>query len=81
MSRPTIRIELSRPTLEEAVTATSKGVLTMNAVNNPEMEWQVRRIPLDAILVDPTVQQRAAGTSQDVIDEYASLESLKRLPR
>lgn len=43
----------------------------MNAVNNPEVEWQVRRIPLDAIQVDPTVQQRAAGTSQDVVDEYA----------
>ena len=43
----------------------------MNAVNDPEVEWQVRRIPLDAIQVDPTVQQRAAGTSQDVVDEYA----------
>ena len=29
------------------------------------------RIPLDAIQIDPTVQQRAAGTSQDVVDEYA----------
>jgi ParB-like nuclease domain len=29
------------------------------------------RIPLDAIQVDPTVQQRAAGTSQEVVDEYA----------
>jgi hypothetical protein len=43
----------------------------MNAANNPEVEWQVRRIPLDAIRVDPTVQQRAAGTCQDVVDEYA----------
>jgi ParB-like nuclease domain len=43
----------------------------MNAANNPEVEWQVRRIPLDAIRVDPTVQQRAAGTSQDIIDEYS----------
>ena len=29
------------------------------------------RIPLHAIQVDPTVQQRAAGTSQDVVDDYA----------
>jgi hypothetical protein len=43
----------------------------MNAVNNPDVEWQVRRIPLDAIQVDPAVQQRAAGTCQDVVDEYA----------
>jgi hypothetical protein len=43
----------------------------MNAVNNPEVEWQVRRIPLNAIQADPTVQQRAAGTSRDVVDEYA----------
>ena len=43
----------------------------MNAVNNPDVEWQVRRIPLESIRVDPTVQQRAAGTSQDVVDEYA----------
>jgi hypothetical protein len=42
----------------------------MNAVSNSEVEWQGRRIPLDAIQVDPTVQQRAAGTSQDVVDEY-----------
>src|SRR5271163_582188 len=43
----------------------------MNAVNNPEVEWQVRRIPLESIQVDPNVQQRAAGTSQDVVGEYA----------
>jgi hypothetical protein len=43
----------------------------MDAVSNGEMEWQVRRIPLDAIQVDPTVQQRAAGTSQDVVEDYA----------
>jgi hypothetical protein len=29
------------------------------------------RIPLELIQVDPTVQQRAAGTSQDIIEEYA----------
>ena len=43
----------------------------MNAANDPEVEWRVRRIPLEAIRVDPTVQQRASGTSQDVVDEYA----------
>ena len=43
----------------------------MNAVNNLEVEWQVRRIPLESIQVDPTVQQRAGGTCQDVVDEYA----------
>jgi hypothetical protein len=43
----------------------------MNAVGNSEVEWQVRRIPLDAITVDPAVQQRAAGTSRDVVDAYA----------
>jgi ParB-like nuclease domain len=43
----------------------------MNAVNNPDVEWQVRRVPLVAIKVDPTVQQRAAGTSQDVVEDYA----------
>jgi hypothetical protein len=43
----------------------------MNTVGNTEVEWQVRRIPLESIEVDPTVQQRAAGTSQDVVDEYA----------
>jgi hypothetical protein len=43
----------------------------MNAINDPEAKWPVRRIPLDAIEVDPTVQQRATGTSQNVVDEYA----------
>jgi hypothetical protein len=32
----------------------------MNAADNPEVEWQVCRVPLDAIQADPTVQQRAA---------------------
>jgi hypothetical protein len=43
----------------------------MTATGHTELERQVRRIPLDAIQVDPTVQQRAAGTSQDVVDDYA----------
>jgi ParB-like nuclease domain len=42
----------------------------MNTVGNSESE--VRCIPLDAIQVDETVQQRAAGTSQEVIREYAA---------
>jgi hypothetical protein len=43
----------------------------MNAVDNSEVEWQRRLIPLAAISVDPAVQQRAAGTFQAVIDDYA----------
>jgi hypothetical protein len=42
----------------------------MNAVSNTEVEWQLY-IRFDAIRVDPAIQQRAAGTSQDVVDEYA----------
>jgi uncharacterized ParB-like nuclease family protein len=45
----------------------------MNTVGNSEVE--VRRIPFDAIQVDQTVQQRAAGTSQDVVDAY--LEAMR----
>ena len=41
----------------------------MNAIDNTEVE--VRRIPLAAIIVDPAVQQRAAGTSRAVVAEYA----------
>jgi hypothetical protein len=41
----------------------------MNAVD--ETETEVRRIPLTAIIVDPAIQQRAAGTSQDVVADYA----------
>jgi hypothetical protein len=33
-------------------------------------ESTLTRIPFDAIQVDRSVQQRAAGTSQDVVDEY-----------
>jgi ParB-like nuclease domain len=43
----------------------------MNAVSNSEVEGEVGRILLNAIQVDPVVQQRAAGTSQDVVDDYA----------
>ena len=35
----------------------------MNASGNSEAGWQLRRIPLAAITVDPAIQQRAAGTS------------------
>jgi ParB/Sulfiredoxin domain len=42
----------------------------MNAIGISE-EWQLRCIPLAAITVDPAIQQRAAGTSQDVVADYA----------
>jgi hypothetical protein len=41
----------------------------MNAVDDTEME--VRRIPLAAIIIDPAIQQRAAGTCRAVVAEYA----------
>jgi hypothetical protein len=41
----------------------------MNAVDDTEVE--VRRIPLAAITVDPEIQQRAAGTSQEIVADYA----------
>jgi hypothetical protein len=44
-------------------------VSPMNAVDDTEVE--LRRIPLAAIIVDPAVQQRAAGTSRAVADDYA----------
>jgi ParB-like nuclease domain len=43
----------------------------MNAICNNEVEWQVQRISLAAITVDAAVQQRAAGTSQHVVADYA----------
>jgi hypothetical protein len=43
----------------------------MNANGNSEAEWQLRRIPLAAITIDPAIQQRAAGTSPDVVADYA----------
>jgi hypothetical protein len=36
-----------------------------------EAEWQLRRIPFAMITVDSAIQQRAAGTSQDVVADYA----------
>ena len=50
----------------------------MNAVSNSEVEWQVRRIPLNSIQVDPAVQQRAAGTSQDVVDDVCGGDAQRR---
>jgi ParB-like nuclease domain len=43
----------------------------MNATGNSEAEYQLQRIPLAAITVDPEIQQRAAGTSQDIVADYA----------
>ena len=42
----------------------------MNTIRDTEVEGQLR-IPLDLIRVNPAIQQRAAGTSQDIVDEYA----------
>jgi hypothetical protein len=36
---------------------------------------EVRRIPIDAIKVDPAVQQRVNGTSEEVVGEYAQAMS------
>jgi hypothetical protein len=43
----------------------------MNAICNSGVKWQLQRIPLAAIIVDPALQQRAAGTSQDIVADYA----------
>jgi hypothetical protein len=43
----------------------------MNAIGNSEAEYQLQRIPLAAITVDPEIQQRAAGTSQEIVADYA----------
>jgi ParB-like nuclease family protein len=43
----------------------------MNAICNSETTWQLQRIAFAAITVDPAIQQRAAGTSQGVVAEYA----------
>jgi hypothetical protein len=51
--------------------ATCTAASTMNAICEGEMEWPVQRIPLAAITVDPAIQQRAAGTSPDIVADYA----------
>jgi hypothetical protein len=43
----------------------------MNQIPKVEPGSELRRIPLEAITVDPSVQQRVAGTSQEVVDDYA----------
>jgi uncharacterized ParB-like nuclease family protein len=36
-----------------------------------QIKGEVRRIPLRIIKVDPAIQQRVAGTSQEIVEEYA----------
>jgi hypothetical protein len=43
----------------------------VNQIGKVERASELRRIPVAAITVDPSVQQRVAGTSQEVVDEYA----------
>jgi ParB-like nuclease domain len=47
------------------------GAFAMNAIGYSEAEYQLQRIPLAAITVDPEIQQRAAGTSQEIVADYA----------
>jgi hypothetical protein len=57
-------------TFEDAA-AIFEGASAMIAICDDELQWQVRRIPLAKIIVDAAVQQRAAGTSQHVVADYA----------
>jgi hypothetical protein len=43
----------------------------MNQTNTVEPTSKLRRIPRAAIKIDPPIQQRVAGTSQEVVDDYA----------
>jgi hypothetical protein len=43
----------------------------MNQIPKVVPASELRQIPLAAIRVDPSVQQRVAGTSQEVVDDYA----------
>jgi hypothetical protein len=43
----------------------------MNTITKVESASELRRIPLEAITIDPSVQQRVAGTSQEVVEDYA----------
>jgi hypothetical protein len=43
----------------------------MNTISKLDPAWGLRRIPLAAISIDPSVQQRVAGTARDLVAEYA----------
>jgi hypothetical protein len=68
--RQTIRITLHLRLLKVR-RQWNKEAPAMNAICNSETTWRLQRIPLAAITVDPAIQQRAAGTSQDVVADYA----------
>jgi hypothetical protein len=50
------------------VAVRTKGVLIMNTADDPEVERPVRCIPITAIKVDASVQQRVAGTTRSVVE-------------
>jgi hypothetical protein len=43
----------------------------VNEISKIRPESELRRVPLAAISIDPSVQQRAAGKSQEVVEDYA----------
>jgi ParB-like nuclease domain len=43
----------------------------MNTITKVESASELRRITLEAITIDRSVQQRVAGTSQEVVEDYA----------
>jgi hypothetical protein len=43
----------------------------MNEITKVEPASELRRIPLAVIKIDPTIQQRVNGTSEDVVGDYA----------
>jgi hypothetical protein len=49
----------------------AEGCFPMNQNTEVEPAVELRRVPLAAIKIDPAIQQRVAGTSQEVVDDYA----------
>jgi hypothetical protein len=47
------------------------GVSRMKPDSKTEPTFEIRRIPVIAILADPSIQQREGGTSAHVVEEYA----------
>jgi hypothetical protein len=43
----------------------------VNEISKIRPESELRRVPLAAISIDPSVQQRVAGTSEEIAEEYA----------
>jgi hypothetical protein len=67
---PSLNLTTEHAADTRCVNRIPQGVSRMKPDSKIEPTFEIRRIPVTAILADPSIQQREGGTSAHVVEEY-----------